>query len=175
MVRESKNYWKTDKVAELFGITPRRVQQLTKDGVIKTVSTPNGNRYDIYSTVKDYISYLSDKAYGREKSKKESELKAEKMQAEIELKNTQNEMQQLKMDITNGKYIKVEQAKSDYQQFLVILRRLLLSIPSRVAGYMNGRIDPSTVRLIESDIDADIKTTMQNFVIAGVSDEESNA
>jgi hypothetical protein len=79
------------------------------------------------------------------------------------------------MDITNGKYIKVEQARSDYQQFLVILRRLLLSIPSRVAGQLNGIVDPSTVRIIENDIDADIKTTMQSFVVAGVSDEEPNA
>ena len=171
MSRESKNFCKTDVIADLFGVTVRRVQQLTQDGIIKTVSTPSGNRYDINATVKAYISYLSDKAYGREKTKKESELKAEKMQAEIELKNTQNEMQQLKMDITNGKYIKVEQARSDYQQFLVILRRLLLSIPSRVAGQLNGIVDPSTVRIIENDIDADIKTTMQSFVIAGVSEE----
>lgn len=166
----SKNFVKTDIIADMFGVSVRRVQQLTQEGIIKTIDTPSGKRYDMNATIKSYISYLSNKAYGREKTDKESELKAQKMQAEIELKKVQQEMQQMKIDISNGKYIKVEQAKADYQKFIVVLRRLLLSVPSRVAGYLNGQIDPSAVRVIESEIENDIKTTMQSFIVSGVSD-----
>lgn len=172
MARESKNFCEVKEIADLFGVSVRRVQQLTQEGIIKTTQTPNGKRYDKNATVKVYIKYLSDKAYGRDQTKKESDLKAEKMAAEIELKNTQNEMQKLRHDIYSGKYIKVEQVKADYQQFMIILKRLLLSIPSRVAGQLNGLIEPSVVRQIEHEIDSDIKNTMESFVVSGVSDSE---
>lgn len=173
MSRESKNYCRVEVIADLFGVSVRRVQQLTQDGTIKSINTPNGKRYDMNSTVKAYIKFLSDKAYGRGEKVQEGALKIEKMEADIELKKTQNELHQLRVDIMDGKYIKIEQAKADYSKFMVVLKRLLVSIPSRVAGCLNGQVDPSVIRVIESDIDSDIKNTLQSFIVAGVTDERS--
>lgn len=38
-------------IAALFDMTPRRVQQLTKDGVIAAVKEGNANRYDLLPTI----------------------------------------------------------------------------------------------------------------------------
>ena len=53
-------------IAALFDMTPRRVQQLTKDGVIAAVKEGNANRYDLLPTIQRYIRYLTAKANGRE-------------------------------------------------------------------------------------------------------------
>ena len=42
-------------IAALFDMTPRRVQQLTKDGVIAAVKEGNANRYDLLPTIQRYI------------------------------------------------------------------------------------------------------------------------
>ena len=38
-------------IAALFDMTPRRVQQLTKEGVIAAVKEGNANRYDLLPTI----------------------------------------------------------------------------------------------------------------------------
>ena len=70
-------------VADLFGVSVRRIQQLTQEGVLPTTDTPDGRRYDLVPTVQKYTAYLSDKAYGRSKTDKEAELKEQKLRAEI--------------------------------------------------------------------------------------------
>ena len=68
----SGSYQRVDAIAKLFGITVRRIQQLTQEGILHTVETPNGNRYDLITTVQEYIKYLSDKANGAGQKKKMS-------------------------------------------------------------------------------------------------------
>ena len=58
-------------IAALFDMTPRRVQQLTKEGVITAVKEGNANRYDLLPTIQRYIRYLTAKANGREPSRSE--------------------------------------------------------------------------------------------------------
>ena len=55
----------------MFGVTVRRIQQLTQDGVISSVQVKGerGRRYEKDETVKTYIKYLSDKANGKATSK----------------------------------------------------------------------------------------------------------
>ena len=50
-------------IAALFDMTPRRVQQLTKEGVIAAVKEGNANRYDLLPTLrrkqgKKYLTYI---------------------------------------------------------------------------------------------------------------------
>ena len=69
-------------IAALFDMTPRRVQQLTKEGVITAVKEGNANRYDLLPTIQRYIRYLTAKANGREPSKKDSEIEGRRLEAE---------------------------------------------------------------------------------------------
>mgnify|MGYP000290864136 CR=1 FL=1 len=67
-------------IAALFDMTPRRVQQLTKEGVITAVKEGNANRYDLLPTIQRYIRYLTAKANGREPSKKDSEIEGRRLE-----------------------------------------------------------------------------------------------
>ena len=63
----AQNLQGSDVIAKLFDVTPRRIQQLTKEGVIVATKEGNAYKYDLLPTIQRYIKYLSDKANGRDK------------------------------------------------------------------------------------------------------------
>ena len=60
--------YRVEIIAKLFGVTVRRIQQLTQEGVLPTTETPEGRRYDLVPTIQKYVQYLSVKAYGKKRS-----------------------------------------------------------------------------------------------------------
>lgn len=163
----SGSFYKVEVIAHLFGVSVRRVQQLTQEGIIETVQTPEGRRYDLGPTVQKYIAYLSDKAYGRDQNKRETELREQKLMADIALKESQGELHQLRTAIAAGKYISVEEVQVDYSRFFVVFKKFALSIPSRVAGTISSVVEPVVARSVEKDLTREVNSMLQGFVIAG--------
>ena len=164
-------FYKVDVIAALFNLTVRRIQQLTQEGILPTVETADGRRYELVPTIQRYTKYLSDKAYGKKTSEAESELKQEKLRAEIELKNLQGDYRQLQNDIMSGKFIEVDKVKSDYRRFFITFKKFALGIPSKLSARLGGIIDnPSEVRAIEAELNQDVITLLNGFVVAGHKD-----
>lgn len=166
------SYYRVQVIASLFGVSVRRVQQLTQEGIISTTKTSEGNRYELAPTIQKYIQYLSEKAYGKSKSEKEMELREQKMQAEIALKESQGEMHRLKTEIASGRYIDIEEVKMDYSRFFISFKKFALSLPSRLSGRISGHCDPMEIRAIEKDLNAEIVRLMESFVVAGCTSDE---
>lgn len=82
-------------------------------------------------TIQSYVKYLSDKAYGKNRSEKENELREQKMRAEIALKESQGELHRLRTDIAAGKYISVEEVILDYTRFFVTFKNFAMAIPAQ--------------------------------------------
>lgn len=163
-------YYRVEIIAQLFGVTVRRIQQLTQEGVLPTTETVEGRRYDLVPTIQGYVKYLSDKAYGKNRSEKENELREQKMRAEIALKESQGELHRLRTDIAAGKYISVEEVILDYTRFFVTFKNFAMAIPARVADMINGYAEPVEVRRIEKAIQGEIRRILTAFVVAGVTE-----
>ena len=151
----------------------RRIQQLTQDGVISTTKIIEDGRtvrrYDLVPTIQNYIKYLSEKAYGRQgRTDKEIELREQKMEADIALKESQGELHRLKTEIAAGKYISVEEVKMDYSKFFVVFKKFAVSIPARVVGMLSGQLQPTEARKIEKELADEVNRLLGAFVIAGV-------
>lgn len=159
-------YYRVEIIAQLFGVTVRRIQQLTQEGVLPTTETTEGRRYDLVPTIQSYVKYLSDKAYGKNRSEKELELREQKMKADIALKESQGELHRLKTEIAAGKYISVEEVQVDYSKFFVIFKKFALSIPSKVAGIAQTVVDPVIARSLEKDLTYEVTNLLQGFVVA---------
>lgn len=162
------SFVKADVIAKLFGLSVRRVQQLTQEGIIDTTQTTQGRRYDLENTVKKYIQHLSSKAYGRADSEVEGQLKLQKLKADIALKESQGELHKLRTEIATGKYISLEEIKVDYERFFIIFKKFALGIPSRLSGRLAGYVDPVEVRQIENDLQNDINKVLRDFVGSAV-------
>ena len=159
---------KVEIIAQIFGVSVRRVQQLTQEGIIKTDEVPGeGRRYELVPTIKTYIQYLSDKAYGKGKSEKETELRQQKLEAEIALKESQGEMHRMRAEIAAGKYIDVEEVALDYQKFFVTFKRCALSIPSRLVSMISDSLEPLEARHVEKEMSTEVNRMLRAFVVSG--------
>lgn len=162
-------YYETKVIAQLFNVSVRRIQQLTQDGVLETVKIPDGGRrYELVPTIQAYTKYLSDKAYGKNNSEKEAELRQQKLTAEIALKESQGELHQLKTAIAAGRYIAVEEVTMDYQRFFITFKKFALALPSRLMDYISPYVDPLEGRRIEKAIQQEVQSLLGAFVVAGV-------
>ena len=160
---------KVEVIGQLFGVSVRRIQQLTQEGVIRTVEVPGqGRRYELVPTIKTHIQYLSDKAYGKSKSEKEAELKEQKLQAEIALKESQGEMHRMRREIAAGKYLDADEVALDYQKFFVVVKRFALSIPARLVSMISDQVAPLEARKIEKEMNEEVKRMLTSFVVAGI-------
>lgn len=164
------SYYRVEIIAQLFGVTVRRIQQLTQEGILPTVETPDGRRYDLVPTIQRYVKHLSDKAYGKSRSEKEMELREQKLTAEVALKESQGELHRLKTDIAAGKYIGIDEVQLDYSRFFVTFKKFAMSLPSRLTGMISGSIEPLEARRIEKDLQGEILKLLGGFVVAGVTE-----
>lgn len=164
-------YYESKVIAQLFGVSVRRIQQLTQEGIIETTQVPGeGRRYELVPTIQAYTKYLADKAYGREQSDREAELKEQKMKADIALKESQGELHRLKTDIAAGRYITIEEVTLDYERFFLSFKKFALSLPSRLSRTLSGYLEPLEIRRIEKELHADIIKLLTAFVVAGVTE-----
>ena len=165
-------YYESKAIAQLFGVSVRRIQQLTQEGIIETTQVPGeGRRYELVPTIQAYTKYLADKAYGREQSDREAELKEQKMKADIALKESQGELHRLKTDIAAGKYIAVEEVRMDYERFFVTFKNFAMSLPTRLVDEISSYVEPLEARRIEKELHQRVRNLLVAFVVAGVTDD----
>lgn len=171
--KRTQNLYEPKVIAQLFNFEgTRRIEQLTRDGVIDAVLVKvDGHevrRYDLAPTIQKYVKFLSDKAYGRSRSEKEMELKEQKLEAEVALKESQGELHRLKTQIAAGEYISIDEVRLDYAKFFLVFKKFAMSIPSRVCGMLSGQLEPLEARRIEKEMAGEIAGLLASFVIAGV-------
>jgi hypothetical protein len=96
------------------------------------------------------------------------ELREQKMQADIALKESQGELHRLKTSIAAGDYISIEEVCLDYAKFFVVFKKFAMSLPARVSGMLSGQLEPLEARRIEKEISSEISSLLNSFVIAGI-------
>ena len=112
-------------------LTTRRIQQLTKEGVIQAVKVKGANQYDLLPTIQAYIKYLSDKANGREQ--KNNENTAAKEKAEADLKTAKAEIAQLQLDELKGRMHRSEDVAAMTSDLVYAIRSMIIALPGRLA------------------------------------------
>lgn len=166
-----KEKCRVEVIASLFGVSVRRIQQLTQEGIISTEpAVINGRRcraYELESTIQKYAQYLSDKAHGKKRAEREMLLKEQKLEAEVALKESQGELHRIKTEIAAGKYISIEEVRMDYSKFFIVFKKFAVSLPARIAGMLSGSLEPVEARRLEKEIAEEINQLLAAFVVAG--------
>lgn len=137
---------KTSELADLLGVTERRIQQLAKDGTI-----PRSGRglFDLKSAVKTYCAFLRDSAQGKTGDK---ELKAEKLR----LTKAQADKADLEVSKRRGELVAISDVQQAWNTIAVELRAAMLAIPSRVAS--QASLPNDTTSIIDSEIRAALES-----------------
>jgi phage terminase Nu1 subunit (DNA packaging protein) len=126
------NPQKSDVIAKLFGVSVRRVQQLTQEGIISTIKVGNANRYDLLPTIQRYIKHLQEKAAGRE-PKKDDGSESRKLKAEADLKESKAGMAALELKELEGKMHRSEDVEAVMTDLVFAIRSMIMALPGRLA------------------------------------------
>ena len=164
----------TTVISQLLGKTVRRVQQLTQEGVLETEIPPGGGarKYRTCATVQRYVAYVEAKAQETGENSRAAELTLKKLEAEVELKESQGQLHRLKTAIAERRYLPTEQATAELNEFLETFKRFALNIPARVAANLTGAADAVTVRGVERSLRKELEAMVETYVDAAVQREE---
>lgn len=164
-------------VAKLLGKGVRRIQQLTQEGVLETHMPPGGGtrKYKTCETVQAYISHVEKKAQETGEKSRAAELNLKKLEAEVELKESQGQLHRLKTAIAEGKYIEAEKATAELEEFMARFKRFAMNIPSRMAGTLSAHLDAVTVRAMERNMRTELESILSAFADAAVEYREEAA
>lgn len=159
------------ELSELFGVSTRTVQRLAQEGVLPEPEGKQGNAnlYSLQRATQAYCSYLKKKI--EQQANNIDNLKEQKIQADIKLKEMQIEITQLKTDIKKGEYIDRGTVLKDFRAFYKMFKRFALNIPGRIAAIAKGYVEPVVSKGIEKDLRQEITSMLNNFTVAGYKGE----
>ena len=120
-------------VAKLFGLSVRRIQQLTQDGVLQTEQVGRQRRYDLLQSVRRYIIYLQEKVNSKSASKDDTENESRKIKAEADLKTVKAEIAEMERDELRGEMHRSDDVEAMTTDLVFAIRGMLLALPGRLA------------------------------------------
>ncbi len=132
----AENLQSTQTIAQIFGVSTRRVEQLKTEGIIKGQGKPT--KYDLLPTIKAYIKYLADKANGREKKEAMANLEEQKLQAEVDIKTAKAQAAQMELAELQGKLHRAEDVEAITTDHVLFLRSMLIALPGKLAVDLGG-------------------------------------
>lgn len=144
---ENGNHQKVDVIAKLFDLSVRRVQQLTQEGVLPTVTVKSSEsgrtvkRYELGPTVQRYVKYLSDKAYGR--NEKTENLEESKLEKEVKIKDAKAQRLEIELSELKGEMHRSEDVEAVTNELVYTVRAALLALPGRLAVDTCNAASPS--------------------------------
>lgn len=113
----------TKELALVLGLTPRRIQQLTQDGILET---KNRSRYNLADSIKRYMDYHS-----RKEDVDANDL--ERQEAELSIKKAKAIITVLEAKELQGKMHRSEDVAAMTEDLIFTIRGMLLALPGRLA------------------------------------------
>lgn len=145
---------KSSQIADLFGLSDRRIRQLVKDGVIPKSSR---DKYPLRECVQAYIAYL--KANPTE-SASVQDLEYRKLKAETEERQAKAERAQLELDVRRGELISREDMHREWTGRCVELRAAMLGLPNELGFRFT---DDDTRALVEEVSEDFVRSTLETW------------
>lgn len=99
---------------------------------------------------------------------KSASLQQKKLEAEVAFKEAQSELNRIKVDIANGKYIEKEIVEAELTRFFLIFKKSVMMLPRKMIGFITGYVDPMELRKIEKDITELINDALNQMSVDGV-------
>lgn len=135
---ESKT--KLELLADILGLTPRRIQQLADDGIIPKPSKPGA--YDIPACVQTYyynefIGNEDDELDGKYERARKAKAEADRIEFDLEIKQ--------------GKYVETELVEHILTGIISNCRAKLLALPRKLAPTVSTAQSPNEVEEILTD------------------------
>lgn len=151
---------RTNRLCDLLGISDRTLTDWKRQGLtqhsrgwwdLKHVLKWRGEVYNADSEVTKSVN-----------------LQQKKLEAEIAFKEAQSELNRIKVDIANGKYIEKEIVEAELTRFFLIFKKSVMILPRKMIGFITGYVDPIELRKIEKQLTELINDALNQMSVDGV-------
>ncbi|MFD2077177.1 hypothetical protein [Geobacillus jurassicus] len=126
----------TSELAEIFGLSDRRIRQLEKEEALVKISR---GKYDLKASVQRYIAFIKEQA---EKTEEELDLTKEKTL----LTRANRQKVELELQIMRGELHRSEDVRRVMNNMLSAFRARVLAIPSKTAPRLLAQTDLAVVQ-----------------------------
>ena len=116
----------TAELAALVGVSTRRIQQLTAEGILPTAAK---GRYLLSASVQAYLAHK----LGESLTPEELSIERRRREAETILKESKAKVARLEAEVAENNYHRGEDVEEFFESFVYEVRGILLSLPGRLA------------------------------------------
>lgn len=124
-------------LCSLLDLTPRRVQQLTAEGVLFKAER---GRYDLVKSVRGYIAYLRDRAAKAASNTEDTALSRKRMADAM--------MAELDLEVRRGERLPAEEVDEMMQRVATTVRTNVLAVPAKIAPLLSGKKNTAQIETI---------------------------
>ena len=150
-------------IAKLLLITDRRVQQLSKEGVIP--KTEHG-RYELAPAVQGYVRYLQERSLGRQSAPEDYHTE------KARLVKSQADKAELEVQTIRGELVEASAVASEWFSAVNDCKSRLLSIASKAAPILASESNAGACQTIIDDLVREALTELGSY--ANAEREEDN-
>jgi len=133
---------KTQVMAHLLGLSPRRITQLVEEEI--AVKVGHGT-FDAAATIQNYIAHATGKAGNREST---LDLTAERAR----LAKEQADAQALKNTLARGETLDAEAVAQTWEGIIADVRSAMLAVPGRLRRRAGSALDSAAIGLVDHEI-----------------------
>ena len=131
MDTEQKHPQSARTIAKIFGTSVSRIEQLSKNGIIKGEGRPI--KYDLFPTLNTLFKYQRELYKSKTKSEKDVESTSEKLAADARIKKAKAEKAEMEVKELRGELHRAEDVEAITADHVLFLRSMLLALPGRLA------------------------------------------
>lgn len=118
--------------------------------------------------LKHVLKWRGEIYNGDTETSKAINLQQKKLEAEVAFKEAQSELNRLKIDIANGKYIERELVEAELSRFFIVFKKSAMALSRKLASQVSSYVDPLEARRIEKNLSDIISDALTQMSVDGV-------
>lgn len=151
---------RTNRLCDLLGISDRTLTDWKRQGLTQH----SRGWWDL----KHVLKWRGEVYNADSEATKSVNLQQKKLEAEIAFKEAQSELNRIKVDIANGKYIEKEIVEAELTRFFLVFKKSVMTLPRKMISYITGYVDPMELRKIEKQITELLNDALNQMSVDGV-------
>jgi phage terminase Nu1 subunit (DNA packaging protein) len=146
----------TSDLAEILGLTDRRIRQLAKKEILLQ---PKRGKFNLSNAVQEYIKFLRT-GEGTLRGNPEVAKDASYNDERTKLTRIQREQAELKLAVARGELHKAKDVKQIVGGMIMVTRSRLLDLPNKVAPNIVGKKDLDDIKAV---LEEEIELALQSL------------
>ena len=134
---QNKTLMSTKQIAQIYGVSQSRVEQLSKNGIIHGEGRPL--KYDLIPTVNALFKYQRELLQKKTKNKDDVKNNSRKLKAEADFRKAKAEREEMRLKELKGELHRAEDVEAITTNHVLKMRSMLMAMPGRLA------VDLSTI------------------------------